>query len=66
MTRLILIAIHSWNAWRAKRRLARALPDIVERRDNVLPALRRKHKNTKPVIAQNRRVIHAALGLEVK
>lgn len=63
MNRLILIAIQSWNSWRAKRRLARAFPAVVERREEQLPVLRKKHKSTRRVIAENYREMHEALGV---
>jgi hypothetical protein len=62
MNRLMLIAIQSWNAWRAKRRLSRALPAVVERKQKIA-ALRMKHKSTRLVIAAQRDEIHAALGM---
>lgn len=60
MDRLMLIAIQSWNSWRARRRLARALPAVAERKQK-LATLRRQHKPTKPIIAENYHDIHAAL-----
>lgn len=62
-TRLMLIAIQSWKAWRAKRRLARTFPAVVERRDEQLPVLRKNHKSTRHIYAQNYRAMHEALGL---
>ncbi|WP_426126257.1 hypothetical protein [Pararhizobium sp. PWRC1-1] len=62
MNRLMLIAIQSWNSWRAKRRLAKALPAVAERKQKIA-TLRRQHKPTKPIIAENYQDIHEALGV---
>ncbi|OJF97615.1 hypothetical protein [Pararhizobium antarcticum] len=63
MNRLMLIAIQSWKAWRATRRLARALPAVAERKQKIA-TLRSRHRSTKTVIAEQREDIHAALGLQ--
>ena len=62
MNRLILIAIYTWNSWRAKRRLTRAMPAVAERKQKIA-TLRRQHKPTKPIIAENYQDIHEALGV---
>jgi hypothetical protein len=55
-----------WNSMIAARRLRRALPKVVERRDTTLPVLRRQHKTTRHVIAENYREMHEALGVRRK
>lgn len=65
MIRLALAAIQSWKSWRARKRLARMFPDVVERQEKI--AVRRKqHRSTRSIIAENYRDMHEALGLRIK
>lgn len=55
-----------WNSFIAARRLRRTMPQVVERRDAMLPTLRRQHKTTRHIIAANYREMHEALRARSK
>ncbi len=55
-----------WTSVLVARKLRRTMPAVVVRRDEQLPTLRKQHKPTRHVIAQNYREMHDALGLRRK
>ena len=66
MNKLITQICQWWTARSISRKLARTMPQVVERRDAMLPTLRRQHKTTRHVIAMNYRDMHEALGVRRK
>ena len=58
--RLIREYIRAWQAWRSDRRLARAIPGYLERKREI-EILRRKHRSTKSVLAEQKNAMLNAL-----
>lgn len=62
MNRIVRQICDWWKGRIEARKLARALPAVAERKQQIA-TLRRQHKPTKPIIAENYQDIHEALGV---
>ena len=58
--RLIRDYIRAWKTWRSDRRLERAIPGYLERKREI-EILRRKHRSTKQVLAEQKAAMNDAL-----
>ena len=60
LDRLIRDYIRAWQTWRSDRRLERAIPGYLERKREI-EILRRKHRSTKQVLAEQKAAMNDAL-----
>lgn len=64
IARLARRALAGFISWRNRKRLARAVPDLVARRDEI-EALRRRHRPTRRLLRAQRDAMTARLASEL-